>query len=463
MIDILHNEADEEFLRRHQDSRFIQTMNQSDYNRNLFSFLSSSHTPYHAVAGIENFLRLHGFLRLRENEQWHLKKGHSYYVSKENSAIIAFTLGSDEECASGFRMLAAHTDSPCLQIKPRPDLKTGSYHQLGVEVYGGSLLGSWFDRDLSLAGRVVCEMADGTLKVLLIDFNRPLLIIPSIAIHFNRDANTNNSIDRQKHLPPIIAQSVENKLPDLGSLLLNQLRQEHPKDTIQEILGFDLFCYDFQGPNYLGSNNEFISSARLDNLLSCHVGVTALAHTDRTKNTFLFCSNHEENGSTSATGANGSFIDTVFERILPSPEPRAISLSNSFLISMDNAHAAHPNFTDKMDSAHEIHLNKGPVIKLNANQRYATSSLTAAIYKHICKAADVTPQEFVMRSDMPCGSTIGPITAARLGIKTIDVGAPTLAMHSIRELTGSCDPFLLYRSVIQFLNGDMHQQLTGSP
>ncbi len=430
------------------------TMNQSDYNESLFSFLSSSPTPYHAVASIEALLRLHGFLQLQENEQWHLKKGYSYYLSRENGAIIAFTLGSDEECVDGFRMLAAHTDSPCLQIKPRPDMKNGSYHQLGVEIYGGGLLGTWFDRDLSLAGRVVCEMNNGNLAVLLVDFDRALLTIPSLAIHFNREANTSNSIDRQKHLPPIIAQSVAKDLPELRSLLLDQLRQEHPKSAIQEILAFDLFCYDFQGPSYIGSNNEFISSARLDNLLSCHAGITALAQADRKKNSFLFCSNHEENGSTSATGANGSFINSVFERILPSPESRAISLSNSFLISMDNAHAAHPNFMDKMDSAHEIHLNMGPVIKLNTNQRYATSSLSAATYKHICKAADITPQEFVMRSDMPCGSTIGPITAARLGLKTIDVGAPTLAMHSIRELTGSSDPFLLYRSIIQFLNSD---------
>jgi aspartyl aminopeptidase len=435
-------------------------MNQSHYNKNLFSFLSSSPTPYHAVAGIEDVLRLHGFIQLQENAQWQLEKGFSYFLTRENSATIAFTLGSDEKREDGFRMLAAHTDSPCLQIKPRPDVKTGTYHQLGVEVYGGCLLGSWFDRDLCLAGRVVCEMADGNLAVLLVDFNRPLLTIPSIAIHFNRDANKNGGIDQQKHLPPIIAQAIDKQLPELSSLLLNQLQLQHPKAMIKEILAFDLFCYDFHEPAYIGINNEFISSARLDNLLSCHAGITALAHADRAKNSFLFCANHEENGSTSATGAHGSFIDSVFESIIPDPEARRIALSNSFLISMDNAHAAHPNFMDKMDPAHEIHLNKGPVIKLNANQRYATNSLSAATYKHICKEAKITPQEFVMRSDMPCGSTIGPITAARLGVKTIDIGAPSLAMHSIRELTGSCDPFLLYRTIVQFLSSDTHRQLS---
>lgn len=434
-------------------------MNQDNYNSNLFSFLSSSPTPYHAVAGTEDFLRLHGFIQLQENVPWHLEKGFSYFVTREQSAIIAFTLGSDEEPEYGFRMLAAHTDSPCLQIKPRPEIKTATYQQLGVEIYGGGLLGTWFDRDLSLAGRVVGATPDGTLAVRLLDFKRPLLTIPSIAIHFNREANNNNAIDRQKHLPPIIAQSIDKQFPEFRSLLIEQFQLEHPKAMIEEILTFDLFCYDFHGPSYLGMNNEFISSARLDNLLSCHAGMTALAQADRSKNSLLFCANHEENGSTSATGAHGSFIDSVLERILPVPEARNISLSHSFLISMDNAHAAHPNYMDKIDSTHEIHLNKGPVIKLNANQRYATNSLSAAIYKLLCREVGILSQEFVMRSDMPCGSTIGPITAARLGVKTIDIGAPTLAMHSIRELTGSSDPFLLYRTIRQFLRSDTHRQL----
>ncbi len=434
-------------------------MDQTQYNKSLFSFLTSSPTPYHATAGMEDFLRSHGFGQLQENNQWHLQQGHSYYVTRENSATIAFTLGSNEEVVYGFRMLAAHTDSPCLQIKPRPDVKTGTYHQLGVEVYGGPLLGSWFDRDLCLAGRVVCTTDDQKLAVLLVNFNRALLTIPSIAIHFNREANSGTSIDKQKHLPPIIAQALDQQLPELHALLRDQLQLQHPKVKLGKILAFDLFCYDFQGPGYLGRDNEFISSARLDNLLSCHVGIMALGHADRTKNTLLFCANHEENGSTSATGAHGSFIDSVLDRLADDAESRRRALSNSFLVSMDNAHAAHPNFMDKMDPHHEIHLNKGPVIKINANQRYATSSLSAAIYKDICREIDITPQEFVMRSDLPCGSTIGPITAARLGIKTIDIGAPTLAMHSIRELTGSSDPFLLYRTISQFLHSDTHHKL----
>jgi len=434
-------------------------MNITQYNSNLFSFLFSSPTPFHAVANIEDHLLLQGFKRLRENERWQLAKGHAYYLTRDNGAVIAFILGSNETCEQGFRLLAAHTDSPCLQIKPRAEIKTGSYLQLGVEVYGGSLLAPWFDRDLSMAGRVCCRMSDGNLRLLLVNFRRPLLTIPSLAIHFDRDANKKGGINQQKHLPPILSQTIEQQLPDFSTLLLEQIHQEHPVAAVEEILSFDMFCYDFQEPAYIGARNELISSARLDNLLSCHAGMTALGKAERSKNALLFCANHEENGSTSASGAQGSFLDAVVERIITDPISRRIALSNSFLVSMDNAHAAHPNFMEKSDSAHEIHLNKGPVIKLNANQRYATNSLSAAIYKDVCREAEVVPQEFVMRSDLPCGSTIGPITSARLGVRTVDVGAASLAMHSIREHTGASDPYLLYRTIEQFLRSEAHKKI----
>lgn len=435
-------------------------MDNSVFNKNLFAFLYSSPTPFHAVANIGDFLLQHDFIQLHETEHWQLDRGRSYFLCRNNAATIAFTLGSMETAEHGLRMLAAHTDSPCLQIKPRADLKTGSYLQLGVEVYGGSLLAPWFDRDLSLAGRVCCEMADGSLEVLLINFFRPLLTIPSIAIHLDREANKNGGINQQKHLPPILCHAVEQQLPDLNSILLDQLKIEHPQLMVREILSFDLFCYDFQQPVYTGVKNEFISSARLDNLLSCHAGMTALATADKTRNNLLFCANHEENGSTSTSGANSSFLDSVLQRIIPDAETRRIALSNSFLVSMDNAHASHPNFMEKIDPGHEIQLNKGPVIKINANQRYATNSVTSAIYKKICREAGVTPQEFVTRSDMPCGSTIGPITSALQGVRTVDVGAASLAMHSIREHTGARDPFLLYQTIEQFLKSEMHRQLT---
>lgn len=427
------------------------------HNENLFSFISSSPTPFHVVANMEEYLLQQGFNRLQENSKWILEKGQAYFLSKENGAIIAFILGSEEECEQGFRLLAAHTDSPCLQVKPHADLRTGSYLQLGVEVYGGSLLSPWFDRDLSLAGRVCCRMSNGCLAVLLVDFRRPLLTIPNIAIHFDREANKGGGINQQKHLPPILAQAVGHNLPDFNTILLEQIRKEHKSLAIEEVLSFDMFCYDFQEPAYTGVRNELISSARLDNLISCYTGVSAIGKATRKKNVLLFCANHEENGSTSAVGAQGCFLESVLERIVTDATTRRITLSNSFLISMDNAHATHPNFMDKSDSAHEIHLNKGPVIKVNANQRYATNSISSAIYKQICKEVEIIPQEFVMRSDLPCGSTIGPITSSRLGVRTVDIGSASLAMHSIREHTGAMDPYMLYRTIEHFLESDLHR------
>lgn len=434
-------------------------MNISDFNSSLFTFLETSTTPFHACSNIADFFKDRGFQQLKENESWSLQQGSSYYVIREGGAIIAFTLGFDESSDQGFRIIAAHTDSPCLQVKPQPDVKQSSYHQLGVEVYGGSLLSPWFDRDLSIAGRICCRTKGDELITLLIDFKRSLVMIPSVAIHLNREANKGYEINKQTHLPPIIGQSLNNQLPDFTSHLHQQAEQQYPGLGISEVLSFDMFCYDLQGPLYTGVGNEFISSPRLDNLLSCHAGMHAMASSDRTKNSLLFCANHEENGSLSSTGAHGSFISSTLERIVEDSTSRLVTLHTSFLISADNAHATHPNFTDKMDKHHEIHLNKGPVIKVNANQRYTTSSISSAFYKEICRRAAITPQEFVMRSDIACGSTIGPMTAARLGTTAIDVGAPTLAMHSIREITGSLDPQLLYRTLHGFLDSELPKKL----
>ncbi len=432
----------------------MNTINNDNFNQHLFSYLQSSPTPFHAVENIENYLLQHKFSRLQENERWYLKQGQSYFISRENGAVIAFSLGIDSALEEGFRMLAAHTDSPCLQIKPLADVKEESFLKLGVEVYGGCLLNTWFDRDLSLAGRVCCETADSNLEILLVDFERGMLTIPSVAIHLDREANKNKTIHRQYHLPPVIGQEVGGQLPNFNSILKEQLEKFYPEKDIGEILSFDMFCYDSQQPAFLGQKREFISAGRLDNLLSCFVGMTAMAAANSKNNNLLICTNHEENGSVSATGASGAFIDSVLERIAPDPITRLMTLHNSFLVSMDNAHATHPNFKDTSDPAHKIFLNRGPVIKNNANQRYATNSISSAIFKKICQKVNVKHQDFVMRSDMVCGSTVGPITAARLGIRTIDVGIPTLAMHSIRELTGADDPHLFYKTICQFLKTD---------
>jgi len=424
------------------------------YNSSLFNYLDTSPTAYHAVENIGALLLRSNATELFETERWDVQRDRLYFVRREHGAIVAFTLGSREETGSGFRMVASHSDSPGLQLKPRAPIHAPPYLQLGVEIYGGPLLSPWFDRDLSLAGRVSCVDGSDNLVDYLIDFDRPLLTIPSLAIHFDREANNGRTIDRQKGLPPLLAQTVRDQLPHFHEILSAQLLQQHPDIKLQTILGFDLFCYDHQKSSSIGLNQEFISSGRLDNLLSCHAATEAIRATGTEYNTLFLCTNHEENGSTSTSGANGAFIDAIFRRLVPDPELREITLRKSFLLSIDNAHAVHPNFRDKSDPQHEVILNGGPVIKINANQRYATSSRSAALFKRIATEVEVPVQEFVMRTDLPCGSTIGPMTAARLGVETIDIGAPTLAMHSIRELTGRDDPHLLFRTLVSFLKSE---------
>ena len=431
------------------------------YNRNFLEFLHRSPTPFHAVRNSIEILEKNEFKRLKEDAIWDLSDHGGYYIVRENGALIAFILGSSELKTDGFRIIGAHTDSPCLQIKPKAGVKTGDLMQLGVEVYGGNLLAPWFDRDLSLAGRVCCEDKNGKLTVVLIDFQRPLLFIPSIAIHFDREANKNRSINQQKDLPPILSQIVVDKCPDFLDIIKEQCKKQYPDQDFTKVQGFDIFCYDTVAPTITGLNNEFISGARLDNLVSCFAGISAVVSADKSKNCLVYLANHEENGSLSATGAQGSFMEAVLERIYAGPEDRRCGLSSSFLISMDNAHASHPNFHEKMDPSHEIRLNRGPVIKYNTNQRYTTFSLSSAVYKKVCSDANVPFQEFVMRSDLACGSTIGPMTAARLGLTSVDVGIPSLAMHSIREHTGISDPFDLYRSAISFFTSDAHRQISG--
>ena len=429
------------------------------YNNSLFDFLTSSPSPFHAVATMETALLAHGFTRLAENTCWNIEPGKPYFFSRAHGALVAFLLGDDESIEDGFRILAAHTDSPCLKLKPHPEFSSSSYRQLAVEVYGGALLAPWFDRDLSLAGRVSCLRHDGRIGLFLVNFPRPMLIIPSLAIHLDREANRTSSINQQLHLSPIFAFHQGESDTSLKALLLENLRASQPESAVKEVLGFDLFCYDTQNPSLLGCNNDIISAPRLDNLLSCHAGMMAIAKATQQKNTMLFCANHEEIGSMSTSGAQSSLLEGVFERLCPDNQSRRIALNNSFLISMDNAHATHPNHLDKSDPHHEIALNKGPVIKYNATQRYATEAASAAVFKAVCGMANIVPQEFVMRSDLPCGSTIGPMTSARLGVSTVDVGAASLAMHSIREHTGVRDPFLLFTAVTHFLASDFHKNL----
>ncbi|MDD3814559.1 MAG: M18 family aminopeptidase [Desulfocapsaceae bacterium] len=440
-------------------------MQEDRFTQDFFQFLQASPTPFHAVSFMAAKLRESGFHELCETRPCELLAGNSYFIIRDNGALAAFTLASSNVADPSFRIMGTHTDSPALQIKPLAGKASHSFFQLGVEVYGGPLLSTWFDRELSIAGRVVCRTSEGALTTLLIDFKRPVAIIPSLAIHFDREANKGHAINKQKELVPILSQITEDDSLNISSILAEQIQKEHSNRKVEAIISFDLFCYDCQPPSFLGLGNEFISASRLDNLLSCFVGysamIEALKDTQADNNRLLICNNHEEIGSLTAAGAKGSFLHSILGRIMPDPVTRDRTLHGSFFISMDNAHGVHPNFSDKSDPDHTPLLNHGPVIKSNANQSYATTSISGAIYKTIATEAGVTTQDFVMRSDMACGSTIGPQTSALLGIPTVDIGAPTLAMHSIREMTGSHDPFLLYRTINRFLTRKRLPQTEG--
>ncbi|WP_372598428.1 M18 family aminopeptidase [Amphritea sp.] len=425
-------------------------MHKHEFNEQLFDFLAASPTPFHAVYEMRARLQEAGFIELEEQNSWNVWPGGRYFIVRNESSIIAWNMaaGSDLSTA-GIRMVGAHTDSPCLKVKPNPEMVSQGCLRLGVEVYGGALLNPWFDRDLSLAGRVNYVSTQGGMRSELINFERPVAVIPSLAIHLDREVNQGRSVNPQTEMPPVMAQLQGDATVELRELLKQELQAKHV-DDIAEVLDYELYFYDVQKPSYIGLNNEFFASARLDNLLSCFIGMQALIASDSQQNTLLVCNDHEEVGSMSAAGAQGPMLKQLLERLLPEPEARNRMIANSMMVSVDNAHAVHPNFADKHDSNHGPRMNGGAVIKINANQRYASNSETSALFRHIAQQEEVTLQSFVVRSDMACGSTIGPITAAEIGVKAIDIGVPQLAMHSIRELAGSDDPVSLARVLSRF-------------
>lgn len=418
----------------------------AQFNQGLLEFLRASPTAFHATAMMAKQLSDAGFERLFENDHWQLQPGQRYFVTRNDSSIIAFVHGTEPLLQTGIRMVGAHTDSPCLKVKPRPELNRVGYVQLGVEVYGGALLAPWFDRDLSLAGRVTYRDEKGLLQSSLVNFERPVATIPSLAIHLDRGVNDNRSINAQKDIVPVILQLAvdETHTPDFRALLIAQLRNEYPQASVADLLDYEISLYDTQPPALVGLQEDFIASARLDNLLSCYVGLQALLQADTGVSSMLVCTDHEEVGSASCCGAKGPMLQQFLERLLPEVNERVRVIDASLMISADNAHGIHPNFMDRHDENHGPLLNRGPVIKVNANQRYATTSETSAFFRVLCEQAQVPVQTFVARTDMGCGSTIGPVVASEVGVKTIDVGVPTFAMHSIRELAGSLDAGYLH-------------------
>lgn len=421
-------------------------LNKADFNQALLNFLDQSPTPFHAVESLTAQLDQAGFAALRESDSWVLKPGQGYYTTRNGSSLIAWRQPVESKgFSAGLRLTGAHTDSPCLKVKPQPELLRQGYFQLGVEVYGGVLLNPWFDRDLSLAGRVTVRQSSGQLSSHLIDFKKPVAVIPSLAIHLDREANATRSINAQTYLPPILGQASEK--PDFRALLQQKLLAEQL--DVATVLDYELAFYDCQKAALVGLDDALVCSARLDNLLSCFIGLQALIESRPGNGQVLICNDHEEVGSASACGAQGPMLTQWLDRVLPEECNRYAVLANSLFVSADNAHGIHPNFADRHDENHGPRLNQGPVIKINSNQRYASNSETSARFRDLAHRAGVPVQSFVVRSDQGCGSTIGPIVATETGIPTVDVGVPQFAMHSIRETAGADDAIGLARILVE--------------
>jgi len=422
-------------------SKTLTSQEAHQHASDLLAFIDASPSPWHAVDSVAKLLQKNGFKPLIENQPWQFKKNGRYYVVRDGASIIAFVIGNQALAETGFRIVGAHTDSPGLRLKPKAAFSSQGIAQLGVEVYGGPILATFADRDLSLAGRVMVR--DGDPHVARhVQFNSSIVRLPNLAIHMNREVNDKGLVlNKQTGLPLIFgfaADSVEAKT-QLNIALAEQLKVD-PAD----IITWDLSVYDTQKGSFWGLNEEFIANSQLDNLASCHAAISALLSNKKPDSTTI-CAlfDHEEVGSESATGASGSFMCDVITRICSSTntieEDRLRALANSFFISADMAHAYHPNHASSYEPCHHALVNHGPVIKTNANQRYSTNAETAARFIGLCKSAEVPYQQYAHRTDLGCGSTIGPILAAQLGVASVDVGNPMWAMHSIRESAGVLD------------------------
>jgi aspartyl aminopeptidase len=429
----------------------------------LCAFLDASPMPHHAVAESARRLRDAGFEELLECDAWDLRPGGGYFVTRNASTLVAFRTAQAAPSQTGFAIVAGHVDSPNLRVKPRGEDGGEGYRQLAVEVYGGPILATWTDRDLGIAGRVVLAAQGagprGGVRQELVTIRRPVALVSNLAIHLSRGVNDDGlKLDKQRHLPPMLGLETPGEEWSLRALLAGEVGAR-----AEDVLSYDLGLFDVTPAAVGGLAGEFIFSARLDNLGSSHAALTAMVDASRRGDSpqcawAIVLHDHEECGSQSLQGAQGTFVRDVLSRVAtghPGATGRTQdeivrALARSLLVSADMAHAVHPNYPEMHEPAHRPHLNRGPAIKRNENQRYATDGESAALFTRLCRDAGFEPQHFVSRSDLPCGTTIGPIAAAGVGIKTVDVGNPMLSMHSIRECCGAYDQDLLVEALLRF-------------
>lgn len=420
-------------------------------SKDLVEFISKGPTPYQICHHIGQDLTNVGYKQLFENQEWQLEESGRYYVIRDDSSIIAFQLGKVYQ-ERGFQIIGAHTDSPNLRVRANFEIKKEKYSQIAIEPYGGVLLTTWLDRDLGLAGRIMYRDS-GKLKSALIDIKEPICRIPNLAIHLNPEVNKKGLVlNKQIEMNPILGVDLDDRA------LLKKIAALANTD-VESIVSLDLALYDTLKPAVGGLNNEFIYSARLDNQAMCHAALEALkqvSSSDLGHTAMVALFNHEEVGSNSAVGAASSFLESIASRVLSDKNNQfSKSMAQSFLISADMAHAVHPNYAGKHGDLDRPIINHGPVIKINQNQRYATSAKSEAVFASICEEQKLDYQKYVHRSDMGCGSTIGPSMATNLGISTVDVGSPMLSMHSIREMAGIKDHETMIQAMQTYFNTDI--------
>ena len=423
------------------------------FAKNLIDYIYNSPTAFNAVKTSKDLLIKNGFKELKLNEKWKLDVGQKYFITKNGSSLIAFVVNSDN-VQEGFRIIGSHSDSPTFRIKPNSEMTVeDTYLKLNTEGYGGAILSTWFDRPLSIAGRVVLKSED-TLspKEEIININRPICIIPNLAIHMNRSVNDGYKFNKQKDTLPLVGLLSENLEKD--DFILKEISKELNINK-EDILDFDLYLYEYEKGSIIGPNEEFISSSRLDNLSMAHASLHGLINSKGKKGiNVVAIFDNEEVGSSTKQGADSNMLLNLLERICISlkkdREDFLTSIYSSFMISADLAHALHPNIVEKHDPTNRPIMGGGPVIKISANQSYTSDAFSVGVYKSICEKSGVKYQQFVNRSDERGGSTIGPISSTHLDINSVDIGSPILSMHSIRELGSVDDHYNIYRTFVEF-------------
>lgn len=413
-------------------------------SKNLLSFIKNSPSPFHCISSIKKILKREGFIELNEYKPFNVEKGNKYYVVRNDSSIIAFKVGEELDNYS-FNMVASHSDAPSFKVKPMADLFVGDYHKLNVEAYGGMLCSTWFDRPLSIAGRVILKK-DNKIVSKLVNFDKNIISLPSVPIHFNRNANDNATYSLAVDMFPTIGQEKTS----FKSILSTTIEEDE-----NNIVNYDLFLYNRQEGYFWGVNDEFISSPKLDDLQCAYTTLMGFIKSENKHNVSVYCCfDNEEVGSTTRQGANSTFLEDVLVRISTSlnktNDEHLLALAHSFMVSADNAHAIHPNHPELTDPLNKVSMNKGVVIKFNAAQSYTTDSISSAIFTKICENVEVPVQIFTNKSGIRGGGTLGNISTTHVSVPSVDIGLPQLAMHSACESSGTIDNEYMVKAIKEF-------------